>query len=185
MLRSSRRGSLIRPAGNQLDVLYRLGDSMARKRTVCDGDRIFDITASSPEDNFVNVAEDAFVALASFRLLNPTGEVCVETRQSWTEERPVHLQFEYPVLGSHARRARRRLLASALSEFEESLTGQLRIECHQMLDGLDPLQIVHGYADSLKDMGLHPRWGLRSCRSAPCLVSRQLGLQPRCQFRRA
>jgi hypothetical protein len=146
------------PNGYELDVLYMdASGTISRTRTLRDGNRLFEVTGSAPKEHFPNVAADAFLALAGFRLLDPVGGTHVEQRLKWKEKQPQPIEFEYPeswevmpVVQDDD------LLALEItSEYQQSLTGRIQIEVHQAVPGVDALSILKSFSDSLKDLGAH------------------------------
>lgn len=124
-----------------------------RVRAVKDGNLVYSIDGAAPKAHFAKVEHDCALALASFRLNQPSSRYCAENLTLASTVEPLPVRFEHPESwvakwsGPDAHRV----------ECELSLPGKATIMVQGMTrqEAGDSISVIRRFASDLKKKGFH------------------------------
>lgn len=143
--------------GRLIDVLSKDSQGViSRRLTVQEGANLFTIRASAEASRFTEQAHEAFITVSSFRLLRPATHGCVEEMREFKQTQGSPVAFCYPESWQvRAHPMEDRLSIDLTSIYQGSLTGQMRVEVHNLTPATNPHTLLYSYVDSLKATGVH------------------------------
>jgi hypothetical protein len=149
------------PQGKVSDMLVRCVEdnvpTIRRGILVKDGSRMFHVEARAAESAYAEFAEDLFVCLISFELLNPTGELTSEPMIEEHHDGAVPFTFRCPCSwktlqvadNGHGR------ILELTSQQDGRVVGRMIVEVRARSSGCDLQTLAAGHADRLRAAGIH------------------------------
>lgn len=88
------------PTGDVGDILAEVetdsGTFVARALAIKDGSRVFSVVCQAQDNNYEEVAEEFYMAISKFNLLNPTGQKYAEPMKPYQIKLPINCKFLFP-----------------------------------------------------------------------------------------
>lgn len=150
------------PVGTLPDVLSKTEDGQQLRRTLGmrDGKKIWLASFQLPAEQFESRAEEVLFSLASFKLLQPAGNMLIEDLETFRSFEGIRAQFSHPTSWSPrvTREAPSRLRVSLEKKLDGRIAGTILIRAWS-IDGEEersPASILNEHRRSLAHKGLSP-----------------------------